>query len=147
LNSSTTLEFHKILEQLCELAVCENARRRLSELQPYLSESECKRRMQETTEAKAILTLLGTPPLASMKNVGMLLELCEKGSMLTAEELMQIAQFLLSSRLLESSRVPSRLALSIGFPPFFASIRQSGAFRRSNIKSTVMIASRSFFYF
>lgn len=98
MNSHITLEFDKILEQLCDLAVSDNAKRKLSELRPYLNESECRRKMQETTEAKAILARLGTPSLAAMKDIGKLLELSGKGSMLTAEQLTHMAQFLFTCK-------------------------------------------------
>jgi len=96
--SAAALEFHKILDMLCELAMSENAKQKLAELRPYLSECECRRRMQETTDARSILESSGTPPLASMKELDKILELCSKGSMLVPEQLVTIAQFLASCK-------------------------------------------------
>lgn len=97
-SSLITLEFDKILNMLCELAMSESAKKKLLSLHPYLNESECKQKMQETTDAKTILQSIGTPPLTSMKEINKILELCAKGSMLLPEQLLQVAKFLLSCR-------------------------------------------------
>lgn len=102
MNSSVILEFDQIVRQLCDLAVSDRAKERLAGLRPYLRESECRRNMQETTQAKTILTHAGTPPLSSMKEIDKLMELCAKGSMLTAEQLAQVSQFLLACRRMKS---------------------------------------------
>ncbi len=96
--SAETLEFNQILDMLCNFAMSENIRQKLSKLQPYISEAECKRKMQETTDAKKILDSFGTPPLSSMKEIGNILELCSKGSMLIPEQLLNITQFLTSCK-------------------------------------------------
>ncbi len=64
-----TLEFDKILNKLEELALTEIAKKRIRNLQIYLSEDELKARMNETTEAKRVLEEVGTPALVSMKDI------------------------------------------------------------------------------
>ena len=91
-----TLEFDKILNKLEELALTENAKKRIRNLQIYLSEDELKARMNETTEAKRVLEEVGTPALVSMKDIDRILEIASKGGMLTAEELEYIATTLKS---------------------------------------------------
>ena len=100
--SFLTLEFDKILEMLCTLAVSQRAQERLRTLRPVLSESECARRMRETTDARRIFESFGSPPLAPMKEMEMLLELCAKGAMLLPEQLGQVAQFLAACRRMKS---------------------------------------------
>ena len=98
INSSISLEFNKIQELLCEEAVSEQAKQNLRELRPYSSESECRKKMQETTEAKSILESLGTPPIATMKEIDNVLELCSNGSMLMPEQLLCVTQFLFTCK-------------------------------------------------
>jgi dsDNA-specific endonuclease/ATPase MutS2 len=92
------LEFNRITEMLTENAVSENARKKLLELKPILSEREVKARIKDTTEARKILDHIGSAPLASMKDIGMLLELAEKGAMLIPEQLTQIGLFINACR-------------------------------------------------
>lgn len=96
--STITLEYNKIIDMLCELAMSQRAKQKLSLLKPYIRESECKLRMQETTDAKRVLESFGTPPLSSMKELDKILELCSKGSMLVPEQLLYITQFLSSCK-------------------------------------------------
>ncbi len=93
-----TLEFNLILGMLCALAVSPRAEERLRALRPALGESECARRMAETTDAKRILESFGNPPLTPMREIEMLLKLCAKGAMLLPEQLGQVAQFLAACR-------------------------------------------------
>lgn len=88
------LEFDTIQAMLAERAVSDYARQKLLELSPSLSQAEVTLKIKETTEARAILTALGTPPLPSMKDIPLCLELASLGSMLTAEQLTAVAQFL-----------------------------------------------------
>lgn len=96
--SMIALEFNTVLQQLSEYALSEGAKERLLELSPYLDEAECNRRMWETTDARTLIERYGNPPIAPMHELGSLLILCEKGSMLTPAQLMYIAQFLTCCR-------------------------------------------------
>ena len=96
--TSHILEFDTIKTMLCERAVSDTAKAKLMMLAPFLSLSEVKLKIQETTEAKAILSSLGTPPLPSMKDMDKYLELASIGSMLTPEQLLFVASFLTATR-------------------------------------------------
>ena len=96
MNANNTLEFNIILETLAEHALSQKAMEKLLSLKPFLNERECKAKMQETTEARKILEGIGTPPLASMKELAKILDLTEKGSMLTPEQLTSICGFISS---------------------------------------------------
>lgn len=93
-----TLEFNKIIAMLCEYALSDYAKQKLSELHPYLSETECRRKMEETTEAKAMLENCGTPPLTGMHGLTDILELCSKGAMLSPDQLQKVAQFIVACK-------------------------------------------------
>ncbi|MDF2685355.1 MAG: MutS domain, partial [Clostridia bacterium] len=98
INTNDAIEYNKILEMLSERALSEQAKNRLRLLLPFLSESECKRNTNETTEARLILEKFASPPLVFMKDIDKLLILCEKGSMLMPEQLSGIAQFINSCK-------------------------------------------------
>lgn len=97
-NDMKTLEFDKILEMLAEEALSDNAKNNILKLKPYLNEGEVKHKMQETTEARAIIESLGTPPLTSMKEIDKAMALVSKDAMLVPEQLISIAQFLISCK-------------------------------------------------
>ncbi len=92
--SMKALEFNKILVKLSDYAVSERAKQKLLDLVPYLSERDVKAKIKDTTEGRMILDHIGTPPLAVMKDIEMLLELAEKGAMLIPEQLTQIGLFI-----------------------------------------------------
>ena len=92
--SMKALEFDKILEKLSDYAVSEPVKQRLLGLTPYMSLRETRAKLNDTTEAVDILEKIGTPPLPLMKDLEMLLELSEKGSLLIPEQLTTVAQFI-----------------------------------------------------
>jgi dsDNA-specific endonuclease/ATPase MutS2 len=94
----STLEFNVILKKLSEYALSQKAKDKLLSLKQYLSESQCKLKMNETTEARKILECCGTPPLATMYELDKILNLTEIGSMLSIEQLLGIESFLTSCR-------------------------------------------------
>lgn len=90
------LEFTRIKEMLCENAMSERARGKLAELSPCLDERECIRKMEETTAARRILDVCGTPPLTAMTQIEEILTLSKTGSMLVPEQLISVVQFIVS---------------------------------------------------
>ncbi|HEY9059741.1 MAG TPA: DNA mismatch repair protein MutS [Pseudobacteroides sp.] len=97
-----TLEFNKVLGILEEYALCERVKSKIRNLEPYLSESEVKRHLNETTEAKLIMEHYGTPPLSAMNDLDKFLVLADKGTLLMPEQLSNIAQFFASCRRLKA---------------------------------------------
>ncbi|HHV13381.1 MAG TPA: DNA mismatch repair protein MutS [Clostridiales bacterium] len=97
-----SLEFNKILAMLSDNAISEQARQKLKELRPYLSEREVTTKLKETTQARKILDTVGSAPLAVMKEVPMLLELSEKGAMLLPEQLTEINLFINACKRMKS---------------------------------------------
>ena len=94
--SLKTLEFDIIKEMLAEKAVCEQARRKLLDIKPFMDINETEHKINETTMAKDIIERSGTPPLPAMEGLGMNIELAEKGVMLSADQLSDIAHFAVS---------------------------------------------------
>ncbi|HOV26685.1 MAG TPA: DNA mismatch repair protein MutS [Pseudobacteroides sp.] len=96
------LEFDKVLDILEECALSDKAKNRIKKLEPYLSESEVSRHLNETTEAKLIMEQFGTPPLSAMDELEKHLTLLGKGTLLMPEQLSSIAQFFTSCRRLKA---------------------------------------------
>lgn len=97
-----TLEFNKVLNILEEHALSDEAKLRIRELEPYLSEAEVTRHLNETTEAKLIIEHYGNPPLSAMSELQKMLSLLGKGTFLMPEQLGCIAQFLTTCRRLKT---------------------------------------------
>lgn len=121
--SINALEFNKIRNKLSEYAVSEQARQRLLELTPYLSERDVKAKINDTTEGRRILDHIGTPPLAVMKDMTMLLELAKKGAMLVPEQLTQIGLFINSCRRMKGFLKRAE-SLGVGIAGYGGSIKE-----------------------
>lgn len=93
-----TLEFDKILSQLAEKALSEAGKKRCLALSASLSESQVRRRMNETTQARRIIEQVGTPPLATMSELQQVINQIAIEAMLMPDQLMQVATFLASCR-------------------------------------------------
>lgn len=96
------LEFNKVLSLLEDHALSEKAKEKIRVLEPYVSESEVSRHLNETTEARLIIEQYGTPPLSVMKDLDKTLTLLGKGTLLMPEQLGNIAQFLTACRRLKN---------------------------------------------
>ena len=79
--------FTEIIEQLAEYANSPQAKEKIRNLQPYLDEGELKRNMRDTTQARQMLDLLGTPPLPVMEQIGHIVEKAVLGELLLPEEM------------------------------------------------------------
>lgn len=100
--SMNALEFSKIIDMLCDHAISEQAKIKLRQLRPYLKEWEVNARLKDTSEGRKVLDQIGTPPLAAMKDVEMLLSLSEKGAMLIPEQFSQISLFINACKRMKS---------------------------------------------
>ncbi len=95
------LEFNKVLDILQEHALSDEAKLRIRELEPYLSQEKVSRHLDETTQAKLIIEQYGSPPLSPMHELKKSLVLLGKGAFLMPEQLEKIAQFLTACRRLK----------------------------------------------
>ena len=93
-----TLEFHRIIAQLQELAVSQAARDELARLAPSLEESVCLTRMEATSGARRVLDAAGSPPLAVMDGLEEAVTESTLGGMLTPEQLTGVLSFAVSCR-------------------------------------------------
>ena len=92
-NHYFALEFNIIIDKLKEHALSQNAKDALATLSPYLNEDMCVRKMAETTSAKNLLDMVGTPPLPIMDNLDEIITLADADGMLIPEQLQSLARF------------------------------------------------------
>ncbi|MCI6466400.1 MAG: DNA mismatch repair protein MutS [Faecalicatena sp.] len=94
INTEKTLEFDMIKKKLSELAYTDKAKIEIEKLSPYLAETEVKRKLRETTEARTMIEKCGLPPATALKGISGFIETAEKGGCLTPEQLEEIAMAL-----------------------------------------------------
>ena len=96
--SIKTLELPTVLELLSAEAVSTPAKERVLTLRPADSEYEVRRRLGETTAAKAMMVLKGSPAFSGVKDVRSSLTRAGMGGMLNTRELLDIAGVLQAAR-------------------------------------------------
>lgn len=101
MNTEKTLEFNIIKQRLIGLAITDNAKQRFETLVPSTDRKKVLEELQDTTEAKNILNICGTPPLPTISKLRNLLDIAQKGGMLRPEQLEYICRFLLSCKKLK----------------------------------------------
>ncbi len=98
MNHYIALEFDKTLEKLAGAALSATVKARCLELKPSLNESEVRRWLQETTQAKQIIEQVGIPPLSSMSELQKVIDLINIDAMLAPEQIAHVLSFLISCR-------------------------------------------------
>ena len=100
--SLETIGYYHILEKLKECAATENAGNRIMEMVPILPETELRKQQRDTTQARAMIELAGTPPIPAMEHVEEYLQKAVRGDMLLPEQLEETGMFLSAVRRLKS---------------------------------------------
>lgn len=88
--------YHQILQQLADLAVSAAAKKAALDLKPFLNETELKKVLSDTAQAKEMIAIFGTPPLPSMERVEEFIRRADTGELLSAEEIEAVGSFLTS---------------------------------------------------
>lgn len=96
--SIKTLELPSVLELLAAEAVSQPAKDRVVLLRPAYSEYEARRRLGETSAAKEMMVLKGSPSFGGIKDVRSSLSRAAMGGLLNTRELLDIAAVLRSAR-------------------------------------------------
>ena len=88
------LEFDRITEKLASLAATEGAAEALRALQPADDCASVNRLLEQTEDARAMMTVKSQPPFGHAKNITPHIERAAKGATLTPRELLDIASLL-----------------------------------------------------
>ena len=97
--SAATLELPAVLEMLANEAVSETAKENCLELFPADTAYEIRRRQGQTSAAKEMMVLRGSPSFSGVKDVRNALARADMGGMLNTRELLDIAGVLQCARL------------------------------------------------
>ena len=97
--SLTTLELPAVLEMLSQQAVGETAKEQALCLTPSGDRAEVKRRLDETSAAKTMMVVRGSPSFSGVKDVRPSLARADLGGALNTRELLDIARVLQCARL------------------------------------------------
>lgn len=96
-----SLEFEKIKEIWMELAVTQSSKEKIKQTTIYLSESELRRSIKDTTDSKNMIEKCGTPPLANIDEIKEILVIAEKGDCLTPYQLERVEKVLVAVKRLK----------------------------------------------
>lgn len=97
--SLMTLELPAVLEMLAAEAVGDNAKEQARALTPSVEPAEVRRRQEETTAAKTMMVVRGSPSFSGVKDVRPSLARADLGGALNTRELLDIARVLQCARL------------------------------------------------
>lgn len=95
------IEFDKIKEKWMELAVTEKAKEMINGLSFYLSESELKRQLKDTTDSRNLIEKLGTPPLTDVQEIKESIAAAERGECLMPYQLERVEKILVAIKRLK----------------------------------------------
>ncbi len=96
--SQAILELPAVLNMLAAEAVSDGAKEAALSLSPTSDRAEAERRLQETTDAREMMTLYAAPSFAGVKDIRDSLRRADAGGMLNTKELTEIAQVLREAR-------------------------------------------------
>ena len=97
--SLNVLELPAVLEMLAQEAVSEPAKKAAAALRPVSDKREIIRLLKETTAAKNMMVLKGSPSFSGVKDVSASVMRADRGGMLNTRELLDIAALLHCARM------------------------------------------------
>ena len=96
--SIQTLVLPRVLEQLAEYAVSEDAKARCRDLKPLPHIEDMRRDMQETQDALTLMATRPSPAFSGLRDITQSVGRAERGGLLHPPELLRIAAFLRTAR-------------------------------------------------
>ncbi len=94
MNIERQIEFDKVKDIWADLAVTDWAKEKIREAILYFSETELKKQLRDTTDARILIEKLGTPPLQNISEIKEVLLIAEKGNCLTPYQLERVERVL-----------------------------------------------------
>lgn len=95
------LGYEKIKETWAEFAESERTKKRILDKEPVLSESELKKEIRETSQARRLLDLAGMPTIPVVDEVEEFVLRAAKGELLAAENIEHVGRFLFAVKRLK----------------------------------------------
>lgn len=94
MNIEKQIEFDKIKELWRELCVTDWAKDKVNGISFYLSETELRKEIKDTTDSRRLIEQLGTPPLQNVENMKEILMIAQKGDCLAPYQLERVEKIL-----------------------------------------------------
>ncbi len=94
MNIERQIEFDKVKDIWADLAITDWAKEKIREATLYFSETELKKQLRDTTDARFLIEKLGTPPLQNISEIKEVLLIAEKGDCLTPYQLERVERVL-----------------------------------------------------
>ncbi|MDE6761986.1 MAG: DNA mismatch repair protein MutS [Lachnospiraceae bacterium] len=94
MNIERQIEFDKVKDIWADLAITDCAKEKIREATLYFSETELKKQLRDTTDARFLIEKLGTPPLQNITEIKEVLLIVEKGDCLTPYQLERVERVL-----------------------------------------------------
>ncbi len=101
MNYESQIEFDKIKELWANLAVTEASRDKIRNASFFLSESELRKQIKDTTNSRKLMECFGAPPLQNADEIREILMISQKGDCLLPRQLEQAGTFLAAVRRLK----------------------------------------------
>ncbi len=101
MNIERQIEFDKIKEIWAGLAVTDRAKEKIMATSVLFSENELRKQLRDTTNARALIEKLGTPPLQNSSEIKEILMIADKGDCLTPYQLERVEKVLVAIRRLK----------------------------------------------
>lgn len=101
MNIEKQIEFDKVKDIWTDLAITDWAKERIREVTLYYSETELKKQLRDTTDARFLIEKLGTPPLQNITEIKEVLLIVEKGDCLTPYQFERVEKVLVAIKRLK----------------------------------------------
>lgn len=101
MNIEKQIEFDKVKEIWSALAVTDFAKEEIANAKIIYSETELRRKIKDTTDARQLIEQLGTPPLQNVSEIKSVLQVAEKGDCLTTGQLERVEKLLVAIKRLK----------------------------------------------
>ena len=101
MNNERQIEFDKVKELWKELAVTDWAVEKISQTALCFSETDVKKMLRDTSDARFLIEKLGTPPLQNITEIREVLQAVEKGDCLVPYQLERVEKVLAAIRRLK----------------------------------------------
>lgn len=101
MNVEKVLEFDRVKELWKELTLTDDAKQKITDIGIILSETELKKALKDTTDARKLIEKIGMPPLQSVTEIKEVLESAKKGQCLIPYQLERVGVILNAVRRLK----------------------------------------------
>ena len=101
MNIDRQIEFDKVKEIWADLAITDWAKEKIRDVSLCFSETELKKQLRDTTDARNLIEKLGTPPLQNISEIKDILLIAEKGDCLTPYQLERVEKVLVAIKRLK----------------------------------------------